>query len=596
MQWYGRCQVSPGFVPRLTSVLISRIGDLRVAFFMIISKEKLALPLVGCFFLLAWLSTDHYPPWTAFHSDVIAFFAVIVYLIIAGIGGRFGSPTIFLLLVSVIPFFQCWMGVIYFFGDALVASGYLVGLAFAFHAGINVFDKKKAFLIICISFVFMAVISGGVALSQWLGVSLEFFPSIPARSGRAYANFSQPNQFATMMSLAVLMAFGLRERQVLGNLSLSVFVVFSTFCITLSQSRAGMLEIGLMTGLMVWLRARGVMAAPWFYVVLPISALLLSLCLLPALSDLMEVGSQSLRDYLSPGVRWIHWETAAKAIAMHPWRGFGWNQTSVALAQTVNMSVASGELIEHSHNIFLDLLLWNGIPIGVFIVLLVFWWVGVSWIRSKSADEFIVLTAFLMVGLHSLVEFPLEYAYVSLPLFFLLGLTSRDDLKQSVVLGPRALWAFFSIWLMIFFVGIWEYVRAEERFRDLRMESAGIGYESSGEEDHPLVVLSQLENFLEFAHYQAIPGMSGERLDWMRRVAERYGYPPVLFRYALALGFNNRKDDAYFALQRICQTQSEAMCEEARSNWLVMQGKYPQLVGVKMPHRIEKSDLPPLLH
>ena len=82
----------------------------------------------------------------------------------------------------------------------------------------------------------------------------------------------------------------------------------------------------------------------------------------------------------------------------------------------------------------------------------------------------------------------------------------------------------------------------------------------------------------------------------MRRVAERYGYPPVLFRYALALGFNNRKDDAYFALQRICQTQSEAMCEEARSNWLVMQGKYPQLVGVKMPHRIEKSDLPPLLH
>jgi len=578
------------------NALVSRISDLRVAFFMIISREKLALLLMGCVFILAWLSTDHYPPWTAFHSDATAFLALIIYLVVVGIGGRFGAEFIFLLVISMMPLLQGWLGMIYFGGDALVASGYLVGFAFAFHAGSNVLEKKEAFFIICFSFVFMAIASGGVALCQWLGVSLDFLPSIPARVGRAYANFAQPNQFATMMSLAVLMSFGLRERQILGDLSFSIFVVFSVFCITLSQSRAGILEIGLMTGLMIWLKARRIATASWTCVVVPLLALLFSLCLLPVLYDLMEIGDESLRDYLSPGVRWIHWETAAKAIAMQPWMGFGWNQTSVALAHTVNMSAGSGELIEHSHNIFLDLLLWNGVPLGVFIILFVFLWIGVSWFRSEAINDFIILIAFLMVGLHSLVEFPLEYAYVSLPLFFLLGLVSSNKLIEGPVLMSRALWALFSVWLVIFCVGVWDYLRAEERFRDLRMESAGIGYESAGNADKPLVLLSQLDGFLRFARYQAIPGMSDERLDWMGKVAERYGYPPVLFRYALALGLNNRQEAASFALQRICQTQSEAMCEESRSNWAVMQKRYPQLSEVKMPYRVEKSSLPPVLH
>jgi hypothetical protein len=59
----------------------------------------------------------------------------------------------------------------------------------------------------------------------------------------------------------------------------------------------------------------------------------------------------------------------------------------------------------------------------------------------------------------------------------------------------------------------------------------------------------------------------------------------VLFRYALAAGLNHDYKSAESSLQRVCQTQNEAMCEEARVNWRTMVNKYPELYSVKLPYR-----------
>ncbi|MDT0136765.1 Wzy polymerase domain-containing protein [Acidovorax sp. PRC11] len=552
---------------------------------MTISREKIGLILFGIFLILAWTSSDHYPPWTAFHSDAIAFAAIIIYICVAGVAPGIRLEVIFLLMIAAVPLAQYCLGIIYFKGDAFIAFGYLAGLALAFHAGSRVTDKNSAFVAISVSLVVMALISGGVALGQWLSIGSEYISIMPVKAGRIYGNFAQPNQFATMMGVALVISFGLREKGIIGEFAFLLFLLFSIFCLALSESRAGMLQIALMVVLLAGLKSCKKLTASWALVLAPLMALILFLYAAPLIHKLLLLSDGAARDYISPGVRWIHWENAVRAISLSPLVGFGWNQTAVALAQTVNMGSATGELIEHSHNILLDIFLWNGIPLGLVIIFSLGIWVFSSWRQADSISDFLILASFLMVGLHSMLEFPLEYAYVLIPMGFLLGLVSRSSDFWGALISSRLIFFVYALGVALFCIVLRDYYYAEDRFRDLRLDSAKIGPPPKLDSDRPLVLLSQLENFLRFSQVQATPEMSASDIKWMRKVSERYGYPPVLFRYALAAGLNNGYKSAESALQRICQTQSETMCEEARVNWSSMEKKYPELANVKLPYR-----------
>jgi len=97
--------------------------------------------------------------------------------------------------------------------------------------------------------------------------------------------------------------------------------------------------------------------------------------------------------------------------------------------------------------------------------------------------------------------------------------------------------------------------------------------------------LTQLEAFLQFARIEAKPNMPPEQVDWMRKVALRFGYPPVLFRYALAAGLNGQPDIARQTLERICRIHPPQRCEEAQQGWTALQAQYPQLAAIKAPQK-----------
>jgi hypothetical protein len=69
----------------------------------------------------------------------------------------------------------------------------------------------------------------------------------------------------------------------------------------------------------------------------------------------------------------------------------------------------------------------------------------------------------------------------------------------------------------------------------------------------------------------------------MRRVATRFGYPSVMFRYALVAGLNGQPDAASLTLQRLCRIHNAQRCAEARESWAALQQRYPQLNLVKIP-------------
>ena len=65
------------------------------------------------------------------------------------------------------------------------------------------------------------------------------------------------------------------------------------------------------------------------------------------------------------------WENLYYAVVKGPWWGYGWNQ--VGLAQALTADSVSGVTIKrlavNSHNIFLDLLIWNGPIIGSVLII-----------------------------------------------------------------------------------------------------------------------------------------------------------------------------------------------------------------------------------
>src|SRR5690606_5411810 len=95
-----------------------------------------------------------------------------------------------------------------------------------------------------------------------------------------------------------------------------------------------------------------------------------------------------------------------------------------------------------------------------------------------------------------------------------------------------------------------------------------------------VLLLTQLREFLRFARTPAAEGMGDEQLDWMRKVAHRYPYPPSLFRYSLALALNGRAQQASDQLVVLRALHGDRHYDEAVLSLGDMQEQYPQLRDV----------------
>ena len=62
------------------------------------------------------------------------------------------------------------------------------------------------------------------------------------------------------------------------------------------------------------------------------------------------------------------------AISRAPWLGYGWNEMSVAQSLVAPDHPAVREMVDHSHNMLLDLMVWNGVPLGLLMFGVFVWW------------------------------------------------------------------------------------------------------------------------------------------------------------------------------------------------------------------------------
>lgn len=290
---------------------------------------------------------------------------------------------------------------------------------------------EDAFAAFGLGLVVAGALSAVIAVLQiyvpdWTGSDL-----IAAASGRAGANLRQANHLSTLTLWAIVAVIWLGESGALRRPSAqAALLLLLVVGVVLTASRTGMLGVLLLAG---WGLLDRRLARPRRVLLLlvPVAYLLLWV-----LSGVVPTGDGSAgfggdqrfatgSSVLSTS-RYAVWADTLALIRAHPWAGVGFGEFNFAWTLTP-FADRSGEFFDHTHNLPLQFAVELGLPLAASVLaLLVFALLAAFQVaRAAGAEASHLRAAFmivLIVAVHSLLEYPLWYAYFLLPAAFAFGL------------------------------------------------------------------------------------------------------------------------------------------------------------------------------
>jgi Virulence factor membrane-bound polymerase, C-terminal/O-Antigen ligase/Protein glycosylation ligase len=577
--WNGSCRIPPKFLS-----LIAHLANNQT---LCSTKKERFLPLfffeamnrywviAGCiFYVLSFVVPNHYVPWLTFYNDILAFTALL--FLVAAYTAKDQQLTLnylplLIFSIALIPIFQFAFGTVHFFGDALMASMYVFGFGAAvFLGGCIATDKNKEKILISLAAltIFAAIISVFMGMYQWLELSGLGVWIIDMRpGGRPFANLAQPNNFSTLLCIALVSLIYLWERKTLGVGVVIVLTVILIFGIALAHSRTAWVAGGVFIAWWLWKRDSVSLRLGWVPVLAGLFLYTLFLFSLPVISEHLGLPGDTVSEGMAVGARGLIWQQLLDAVMRGPIWGYGWNQ--VSLAQISVVSEYPGSLyVADSHNLFLDLMVWSGPVLGIFISMGIIYWGVKSAIKCKSLEVWFCLSCIGFFAVHAMLELPHAYAYLLLPVGVLVGVVNAERHQDQKIVGcPK--WVLFPLVVVgvcLLMAVFSEYRKIEEDARLLRFESRGIGPLKAEIKAPDVVLLTQLRDFLAFGRTKASSGMSDTEVEWMGDVAHRYPLSSSLFRYISALALNSKFDEARLELERLKNLYGDEIYQEAITN------------------------------
>lgn len=544
--------------------------------------------LGGGAFIFAWLMPNHNPPWTSANQEFASFFAglVLVLVILLFRLTRITPGIVGFFMLACIPPLQWWVGLIIFSGDAWITSVFLFGFALMVMVGYNLSLKSESryFFSRVMAGVLIAgaVFSLWVAIRQWLQFpSGDFWVIDLPRGGRPYANLAQPNSLATLLCMGLAGTLYLFERHALGRFAAGLLASFLLFGVALTQSRTPWVLSIAVLGFWGWKAYGGRLRLSLLSLLGWIGLYVIYLLALPTITDSLLLISGDPLERAGNSERLTMWGQLLFAVIHGPLWGYGWGQVSVAQIEVAVVYPALGLTTLYSHNILLDLLVWNGPIIGGLIIFLIsVWLLRIGWAVRTSEGLFALLAAGCVL-VHAMLEYPLSYAFFLFPLGLLLGLAAVEVSSTRKFEMPVWLLGGFFLIAIGLFVWFWkEYRVLEEYYRVSRFEQARILGETPGEVPE-VFLLSEPREYIRLVRMKSFEGMSETRLDWMRKVAYRRPGAFSLFRYALALGINGRPADAHEQLKIVRAQYGQRVYDQALDELKRQEDKYPQLAAVR---------------
>ncbi len=546
-----------------------------------------------------WTAVQHILPWPAFHNEwpfvaallLLAFPAFWEARRTGDLPHRVPSVALVPILLSLVPCLQFLTGQIDFLGDAVMAALYLLLLGIALVVGFRLgVSRGHAFVdALAIVIVIGALLSWLLASHQWLRLDTFGIWLVEMRSdGRPYGNLAQPNNLATLLSCGLVAALYLRERGRLGKATVWAVALIFMAGIAMTRSRTALIAAVVILAWLLFFRNRLAMLCTSREAIGGFVLLAALWAGWPEVSGWLQLHADSttsrLEGALGGDVRLVIWRELLDAALRRPLAGYGWNQVSVA-----QLSVAAEHphslFVEHSHNIVIDLLIWNGVFLGGLIVLSLGWWFYSRSRQLHTLETWFGLLVILVVGTHGMLELPLEYAYFLVPVGLCAGIVEWRYVGAKCLRMPDWILKTGLTAVALAFIAVFvEYQLVEEDFRRMRFETAKIERRADSHIGPRVVLLTQLREYTRFARTEAREGMSDQELDWMRSVAHRFPFSPALFRHALALALNHRYEEARLEFARLQRLHPAEHYDEAIGNLQALASRYPQLLKITSDH------------
>ena len=262
-----------------------------------------------------------------------------------------------------------------------------------------------------------ALLSAVFGLLQYTGAAQLFAPWVNQTAiGEAYGNLRQRNQFASLTNIGIAaLIWGLgtqaltRNRQWLALGSVALLAAANAA----SAARTGLLQLLLLAALgVLWQTARqpGVRRL----IITATLSYLLAAFLLPLLigsAPLLHGVFARMADGPAPcASRITLWSNVLHLIAQKPWFGWGWGELDYAHFSTLYPGERFCDILDNAHNLPLQLAVELGIPAAALVCGAVAWLVIRSrpWRQAQPVKQ-LAWAVLLMMGVHSLVEYPLWY-------------------------------------------------------------------------------------------------------------------------------------------------------------------------------------------
>lgn len=538
---------------------------------------------------------SHFPPWVSWHSEVLAFLAVLLlaWQGVLGVAKRnlaatisFPVTAIPLLVLVLLIWLQAVTGLITFTGDALVLTMYVVICITSMALGRASSAAQKTYTVLACTLLIGAFLSAVVAFAQafelWEGSAwINRMPQLRRPGG----NLGQPNHLATLLLMGMASLLFLFESSKLKALPSALIFLMLCTALAATESRTGILSFLLLSGWWFVKNKRvGFRISPWAMALAGIGVLGLFWVWPSLFTFIWQSAGVGAEVNTKAGTRLVVWPQLLEALLQRPWWGWGLGEVSEA-HNAVAHAYAVSEPFSYSHNILLDLALGVGVPLTVLLVLVTGVWL---WRRVRLANQLLpwyCLALTLPVAVHSMLEFPFAYAYFLVPVMFALGaLEGITGAKPAFRLGVKPVAAMLFIMTAVMAWSVVEYLAIEEDFRVVRFEALRIGKTPSSYQRPHVVLLTQLDALLNGGRIVPKSGMTTDELDLAKNVALRFPWSATQNRYALSLALNGNPDEAVRQLRVMRALHGEKNYAQIKEGWVMLANeKYPQLRDLNLP-------------
>lgn len=430
-----------------------------------LNLNYISLMFIGLMFLLPFVSLYHHLPIPSFYGEWVAAvlgLAAMLPLLRKAAWQPLHIPQIALIFpgLAAILGMQWMLGMLHSHQYALLVLSYLTWAFFLVVLGSYLrreFGWEKIATTLALFLVLGGLVNAGIVALQYAmqsGLALSWLPKL-----NGYGALSQANHFADYTALATASLIYLYAK---GRFSLKVFAVYLTLFLTMlafSGSRSAWLYLTALTVLAIGLQVAAIRQRTGStakrsllrvsLLLLPIFALLQLLihAILP--DGLIVLSVERLIDSAnvnSSSQRWQLWQTSWQLLMQSPWLGIGFGQMSWQsfLLLDAPVSANAPRIFDQSHNLFVHLLTEMGIVAPLLVIAGVIAWLRAYNWRAISIESWWLLSLLAVVGVHSLLEYPMWYSYFLGLAAILLGageekLSAIKLPKSGALLGRSAL-------------------------------------------------------------------------------------------------------------------------------------------------------------